>query len=119
MAKLAKTFSLSEKSIELINEHMTINNLSTQSAALENILREYQILKENNLNVNVELKRLRFDTSDTLKKIMVMYEMLNNFLINQNVDKYISSDMLKNISTEKAEKHVEDYMHQRSLSKKK
>lgn len=121
MAKIAKTFSLSEEAVELISQYMVENNLSTLSSALEGILKEYQILSEsikNNLGIDAELKKIKYDTSDTLKKVMVLYEMLNNMLIIQNVDSFISSDMLKNISVEKAEKCVEDYMHQRNMTKR-
>lgn len=121
MEKTHTTFRLSESTIKTLDEYMEQNNYSNRTVALENMISDYRKLFDNHISereIEAELKDIKYDVAEISKRIMVLYEMINSYMVLNNIGSFVSTDDLKNISTEKAEKFVEDQLHAKRLSRK-
>lgn len=122
MRKITKSFSLSEDVMKIIQDYADQNKINSLSAALETIVKsfsQFEGKKDTDQENLQELKKLRKAVSGIERKQHVLYEMMNNMLILQNADSFISSDLLKNTVTEQSEEYVKSYMHRQQLQKKK
>lgn len=113
--KQKRSYTVSETSLEVLNEVKQRFSLKSESAALDKLISEYVSMKAE-IPVEEKIKRISLSQQQVDKNIQVILEVLNSILINDDIA-YYDSETIKASVLDEAENKVRDKIARRKQVK--